>query len=167
MAGVVECVANAVSEVASAVKGFSPSEEGKAVSAAKKAGNKAKKLVEKMYPICETDREYNKKIAPLKLAGVTNRATYRSFRANALNEAYKSAYDEVMALYRQRLTNLANAQETTSPQEQLNNDLAADQSIETKNLQTSAGGCLGAMGILTGAIAVLSGFIYGVYNLFV
>lgn len=156
----VTAVADSVSAVANTISAYGPNDEAKVVKAADKAGDNAKKLVKKKYPKCETDKEYKKKIEPLKLEGVTSRAVYNNLRATKIEEAYKEAYNQVINMYKQRLANQTNAT-PQSAQESFQQEFessVAQQAIDNQlgnYKMTSAGGCAGMAGlILIGASAL-------------
>lgn len=155
----VSAVSGAVSSVADAVSKFSPSEEKKAVNAAEDAGKAAQKQVKKMLPKCETNLEFKKKIVPLNLPNIDNRAQYNFFRTKTLNDVYKQAYDQVMALYRSRITGIP----TYTAQEQLQQD-SQQEFQQNENKFVSTGGCLGVSAVLIGVTSALTALVYYLVN---
>lgn len=162
----VSAVADGVGKVADMVGKLSPSEERKAVNAAEDAAKFAQKQMKRMLPKCETDREYKKKIEPLELPDVNNRAQYNFFRAKQLQSVYKEAYDEVMRVYRERVASLANGQQQQTAQEQLQEDSFPDSNYPNNNTGTyqskaSMGGCAPAAALLFAVVSLVGGAVYG------
>jgi len=163
MAGVgaiVDSVSTAVQSVASTVAAYGPNDSGKAVNAAKKAGNEAKRLEGKKYPAWLSG---GKKVA--ESLGIDNKGEYKSYKATQEQEAYKAAYDQVWELYEASKNAEINAQQTQTAQQQLNNDLAAQQANQELSKKGAGFGCMGMSALLIGAGSAFAWLIYEVINL--
>ena len=167
-AGWADAVKTGVSSVAAVVSGYGPNDQKKAVSAAKKAGKAAQKNAEKLYP--KWSVKGTKDMA--KNEGYNSKAEWDRARAQAGQDAYQAAYDEVWAIYTKAKDAEINATNFQSSQEYLDHELAMQQSQSEAlaaaaeiDMKSAGKGCMGISALLIIGGGSLTYIIYELINL--